>query len=77
MKKKISTDAVDCGQEKEAVYVRTAGAAKMLNVGQRTIRAWMQRGILPYHRLGKKCVLFAVADLNRAIARFRVAAVGE
>jgi hypothetical protein len=37
----------------------------------------MQRGLIAYHKPARKCVLFAVADLDKAMTRFRVSAVGE
>ncbi len=58
-------------------FLRTAGAAKYLSVSERTVREWQARGILPFAKPSRKCCLFAVSDLDRAIAKFTVRAVGD
>lgn len=55
-----------------AGYLRKQGAAKYLSVSTRTITDWMRRGLLPYSKPARKVCLFAVADLEKAIRRFRV-----
>lgn len=55
-------------------YLRQEDSAKYLSIGPRTIRDWMKRGILPYHKPCKKVCLFAVADLDRAMKKYRVEA---
>jgi predicted DNA-binding transcriptional regulator AlpA len=45
-------------------------------VSQRTVDNWMKDGILPYHKLGPKCVRFDPAECDKAIAKFRVKAKG-
>lgn len=60
-----------------AAYLRPAEAAHYLSVSDRTLRDWIRRGILPHHKPCRKVCLFAVADLEKAMKRFRVEAVGE
>jgi excisionase family DNA binding protein len=57
-------------------YMRRSAAAVYLSVSPRTISAWQRRRILPFIRIGKKCTLFRRADLDRAVGRFEVKAVG-
>ncbi len=57
-------------------FLRREDAAAYLNVSVRTVSEWQRRRIIPYVRMGKKCVLFKRADLDAAMNRFTVAAVG-
>lgn len=61
----------------EPAYLRKAEAAKFLSVSVRTVSDWCRRGILPYHKPARKICLFAVADLHKAMRRFRINAIGE
>jgi excisionase family DNA binding protein len=58
-------------------FLRPADAAKYLGVSARTIRAWQNQRILPFSRMSKRCVLISVADLDAAVERFRVEAIGQ
>ena len=58
-------------------YLRQAQAAAYLSVSQRTLRDWTRRGIIPHVKPCRKVCLFAIADLERAMNRFRIQAVGE
>ncbi len=60
-----------------AGYLRPEDASRYLGVSPRTLRDWMARGLVAFHKPCKRVVLFSVADLDRAMARFRVTAVGE
>ena len=58
-----------------AGYIRREQAARYCSVSDRTISAWQARRLIPYVKLGRKCVLFRRADLDQALARFTVDAV--
>ncbi len=58
-------------------YFRPQGASKYLHISRRCLSEWQQRRIVPYSKIGAKCVLFKKTDLDAAMARFRVAAIGE
>lgn len=58
-------------------YLRRNEAAQYLGVAPRTLSDWQRRRMVPFIRAGRKCVLFRVTDLDAAMGRFRVAAVGE
>jgi excisionase family DNA binding protein len=58
-------------------FLRPAEAAKYLGVSARTIRAWQTRRFLPFARMSKRCVLISVADLDAAVEKFRVEAIGQ
>jgi excisionase family DNA binding protein len=58
-------------------FLRPGDAAKYLGVSARTIRAWQNQRILPFSRMSKRCVLISVADLDAAVERFRVEAIGQ
>jgi len=60
----------------DPAFLRREDAAAYLNVSTRTISEWQKRRIIPHVRMGKKCVLFKRADLDAAMNRFTVAAVG-
>jgi len=55
------------GQKEAAAYKR---------VSPRTISEWQRRGIIPYTKIGKKCVLFSKSKMDAALARFEIAAIG-
>ena len=48
-----------------------------MGIGKRDLSKLVQRRMIPYRRLSRKTWLFTVAELNQAIDRFRIAAVGE
>jgi excisionase family DNA binding protein len=52
-------------------------AAAYLGIGKRDLSKLVQRHVIPYRRLSRKTWLFKVGELNQAIDRFKVAAVGE
>ena len=58
-------------------YLRKGDAAKYLNISVRTLTDWMRCGIVAYMKLSRKVCLFRQADLDSAMARYRVRAVGE
>jgi excisionase family DNA binding protein len=58
-------------------YLRTSEAARYLSVSARTIRDWQSRRMIPFMRMGRKVILFKRSDLDRALDRFRVDAIGE
>ena len=60
-----------------SAYLRRAEAARFLNISPRTLTEWQRRRIVPYCKVSHRVCLFRQADLDRALLRFRVAAVGE
>ncbi len=70
----IGTEATSINQ---AAYLRPREAARYIPVSERTLRDWTARGIIPHYKVSHKVVLFRVSDLDRAMTRFRVNAVGE
>lgn len=60
-----------------AAFVRPAEAATYLSISERTLRDWQRRGIIAHHKPCKKVCLYAVADLDRAMRKFRVQSIGD
>lgn len=58
-------------------YLRPDQTAERCSVSERTIRDWQRRGILPYFKPTRKVTLFSVADIDKALRKFRVQAVGD
>jgi excisionase family DNA binding protein len=58
------------------LYLRPDEAAAAIGVSRRTLSAWQSARVIPFRRVGRT-VLFAVADIQRALDRFTVAAIGE
>jgi hypothetical protein len=58
-------------------YLRKSEAARYLGIAERTLSAWMTRRLVPYVKVSHRVVMFRIADLDRAMERFRVKAVGE
>lgn len=68
---KLAEDAVRPG------YVRKADAAKYLGISVRTLSKWMSGRIIAFSKVSRRACLFRQADLDAAMDRFRLAAVGE
>ena len=60
-----------------AGYLRKGDEARYLNISIRTLTEWMRRGVVAYIKLSRKVCLFRQADLDAAMERYRVTAVGE
>ncbi len=56
-------------------FIRRDEAAKYCGVSRRTISEWQARRVIPFIRMGRKCVLFKRADLDKALGKFEVRAV--
>jgi excisionase family DNA binding protein len=59
-----------------ADYFRTTEAAKYLEISVRTLRRWIRSRKIPYRRVGKM-ILFRRVDLDEALKRYEVRAVGS
>ena len=57
-------------------YLRKAEAAEYLSVSVRTLSTWQKRGLIPHYKPAQKVCLYAIADLDRAMRKYRVDAVG-
>ena len=57
-------------------YLRRKAAAEYTNISPRTLSIWMARRIIPFRKIGRT-VLFDPAELDAALNKFRVAAVGD
>ena len=58
-------------------YIRRKEAAKYLGISLRTLSNFQRRGIIPYVRIGHRLTLFRIPDLDRAMKRFTIRAMGE
>ena len=69
-KKQTSTGA-------DSEYLRgQAQCAKYARVSRRCISEWQARRIIPFIKVGKKCVLFRKRDIDAALAKYEVSAIG-
>jgi len=57
-------------------YLRPSDAAKYYGVAPRTLRDWQRRRLVPFSKMGRRCILFKLADLDAVAARFRVDSIG-
>lgn len=57
-------------------YNHRVEEAERLNVSPRTVSEWMSKRIIPFRKVGR-CVLFNPAEVDAALSRFTVAAVGD
>ena len=61
----------------ESDYLRgQAQAARYARVSPRTISSWMSRGLLGYHKIGRKILIIMKSDIDALLARYRVPAIG-
>jgi hypothetical protein len=58
-------------------YLRKGAAAKYLNVSVRTLSDWMRMRLVAHIKPSNRVCLFRITDLDAALNRFRLAAVGE
>ena len=60
----------------DSEYLRgQAECAKYVRVSRRCVSEWQARRIIPYIKIGKKCVLFRKRDIDAALTRYEVKAV--
>jgi predicted site-specific integrase-resolvase len=64
-------------QDVEIQFYRRRGAAMSIGVSERCLSNWTQRGLIPVIKVGKRCVLYSRADIEAALRRFRIGAIGE
>ncbi|MBN1557859.1 MAG: helix-turn-helix domain-containing protein [Lentisphaerae bacterium] len=57
-------------------YLRKKAAARYLGIAARTLNEWMAAGIVPFIRV-RHTILFRIKDLDRAMDKYRLRAVGE
>ncbi len=58
-------------------YLRKSAAAKYLGVSIRTLSDWARMRLVAHIKPSNRVCLFRVEDLDAALNRFRMAAVGE
>ncbi len=70
------TAPVVSGAQTNRDYLRPAHVVEEYPMSRRTLSNLMRRKVLPYHKVGR-LVLFRRTDIEAALDRFRVRAVGE
>ena len=61
----------------ETEYLRGQGeASKYARVSRRTISDWQSRRVIPFIKVGRKLVLFRKSDIDSALNKFQVSAIG-
>lgn len=58
-------------------YVRKVEAAKYLGISIRTLSKWMSMHLIAYSKMSHKVCLFRLKDLDAAVERLRLKAIGE
>ena len=58
-------------------YLRgQAELAAYAKISRRCASNWQARRIIPFIKIGKKCVLFRKRDIDAALSRFEVSSIG-
>lgn len=65
MKEKATIEAGERG------FLNPPKSARYLDMSRRYLGHLTAIGVIPCHRLGKRCVRYSIADLNAAMASFR------
>ena len=73
----MTSPKAECGAHEPQGFLRRAGAARFCGVSVRTLSDWQRRRIVPFVKITHKICLFKRSDLERALGRFRVNAVGD
>ena len=58
------------------LYLRPREVVDVLSISRRTLSNWQRCRVLSFYRIGR-VVLFKRSDIEAALERFRIAAVGE
>lgn len=61
----------------DAPYLRPDEAAQLLQISRRCLSNWQRRHLIPFFRVPGRTVLFRRTDIEAALERFRISAVGE
>lgn len=56
----------------ESGWMRPAEAADYLSVSRRCLSDWQAQRRIPFSRVGRKCILFSRAALDKAMERFTI-----
>jgi hypothetical protein len=59
------------------LYIRRDQVPFYLPISLRTCANWQRRRLLPFYRIGGRCIMFKLADLETCLERFRVAPISE
>lgn len=57
-------------------YLRAEQVIQLLPVSKRTLGNWTAEKLIPFYRVGR-CVMFKRSDIEAALERYRVNAIGE
>ena len=72
---------MDAVKQREVVnrrgYLRKQEAAQYLGISIRQLTEYMQRRLIPYMKISHRVCLFRVVDIDQALERFRIDALGE
>ena len=71
-----STSTAAVKVEADAPYLRPDQAAQLLQISRRNLSNWQRRHVIGFYRIGRT-VMFKRTDIESALERFRVSAVGE
>ena len=52
-------------------------AARHLGVSVRCVQNWRKEGKIPFYRISSRCIRYDLAEIERALRKFRFSAVGE
>jgi len=74
--KKYLTPSDAATVEAASPYLRPAEATRLLPVSRRTLSNWQRRHLIPFYRIGRT-VMFKRTDVEAALEKFRISAVGE
>ena len=58
-------------------FIRPDQAAEYLSISRRHLCDLTRRGIVPACRVGRRCTVYAVADLDSAMMKLRTPEVGS
>ncbi len=58
------------------LYLRADQVIQVLPISRRTLSNWQARRVLPVYKVGRT-VMFKRTDIEAALERFKIAAVGE
>lgn len=59
------------------LYVRREELTQLLPISLRTVANWQRRRLIPFYRIGGRCVMYRLADIVAALEKFRVAPISE
>lgn len=63
--------------EFESAYLTVSDIAEHLSMSKEGVKKLMRKKVIPYHKLGHRTLRFKLSEVESALKRYRIAAIGD